>query len=66
MKTIKDKTRGERQMKIQPKHFPRVNQTAVFPEIRLSGKWLQNAGFSCNDRVIVQHKKNKITITLNR
>lgn len=35
------------------------------PEIRLCGKWLQEAGFECGDEVTVKCLGNKIEITLN-
>ena len=53
-----------RKLKILPKYFPRVWQEAVFPEIRLAGKWLQDMGFTCGKKVDVVYEKNKITITL--
>jgi len=35
------------------------------PEIRLCGKWLQEAGFECGDEVTVRCLGNKLEITLN-
>jgi toxic protein SymE len=37
----------------------------AFPEIRLCGKWLQDAGFTCGQTVTVRHKKNKLIITID-
>ncbi|MDO5970582.1 SymE family type I addiction module toxin [Flavivirga aquimarina] len=59
--------KGERQLKVISKVFPReYNRRVTFPEIRLSGKWLKDLGFNCGRFVIVSHRKNKITITLQR
>ena len=56
---------GERRLKVISKAFPRdYNRYVRFPEIRLSGKWLKEMGFDCGQFVIVHHKRNKITITL--
>ena len=56
---------GERRLKVISKAFPRDYQRYVrFPEIRLSGKWLRDTGFDSGQFVIVSHKKNEITITL--
>jgi len=35
------------------------------PEIRLCGKWLEEAGFECGDEVTVKCLGNKLEITLN-
>lgn len=53
----------ERKLKIVPKHFPRVWKDAVFPEIRLAGKWLQDLGFKCGNFVIITQGESSITIT---
>lgn len=55
---------GKKQLKITAKHFPRADsQYVVLPEIKLSGKWLQEAGFHCGASVMVSYEKNKITVT---
>lgn len=53
----------ERKLKIVPKHFARRWQDAVFPEIRLAGKWLQDIGFKCGKFVVITQGNNSITIT---
>ena len=58
---------GERRLKVISKVFPRdYHRYVTFPEIRLSGKWLKETGFDCGQFVIVRHRKNKITITLQK
>jgi len=54
----------ERKLKIVPKHFPRVWKDAVFPEIRLAGKWLQDLGFKCGNFVVITQGESSITITV--
>ena len=56
-------TGKERKLKIVPKHFPRTWKDAVFPEIRLAGKWLQDLGFKCGNFVIITQGESTITIT---
>lgn len=47
-----------RRLKVYPKYVSR----AVFPEIRLCGKWLQETGFHDGQMIIVRHEKNRIII----
>ena len=55
-----------RQLKVQPRLFERACKAqVVFPEIKLSGKWLQDIGFACGQMVVVALEQNKITITIN-
>ena len=57
---------GKRQLKIHKKYISRsYHRHAVFPEIRLCGKWLQDMGFNCGKSVTVRHEKNIIIITVN-
>ncbi len=61
------KKNGKRQLKVVSKVFPReYNRYVIFPEIKLSGKWLKDLGFNCGRFVTVSHRKNKITITLQK
>lgn len=53
----------ERKLKIVPKYFSRRWKDAVFPEIRLAGKWLQDMGFKCGNFVVITQGENSITIT---
>lgn len=55
----------DRQLKVYGKYFLRSHRRVViFPEIRLSGKWLRDLGFDCGQAVTIQQEKNKITITV--
>lgn len=38
----------------------------VFPEIRLCGKWLQDAGFEHGQLIRVEAERNKVTIIIER
>lgn len=53
----------ERKLKIVPKYFARRWKDAVFPEIRLAGKWLQDLGFKCGNFVVITQGESSITIT---
>lgn len=55
----------KRKLKVYAKCFSRAYfGVAVFPEIRLAGKWLHNTGFHCGKNVAIQYEQNKIVITL--
>lgn len=55
---------GKRQLKVHRKYSYRSSKGFVlFPEIRLSGKWLKEMGFDCGKSVTVQHEKNRIILT---
>ena len=55
----------ERKLKIKEKSFPRISHNyAVFPEICLAGKWLQDVGFTCGQSVKIDVEQEKIIITL--
>lgn len=53
----------ERKIKITQKYFPRVWEDVIFPEIRLAGKWLKDAGFNCGEFVTITQQGSSITIT---
>lgn len=56
----------ERRLTVYRKYLPRAwYQYALMPEIRLCGKWLQEAGFECGDEVTVKCTKNKLEITVD-
>jgi toxic protein SymE len=58
---------GKRRLKVVAKTFPReYHRYVIFPEIKLSGKWLKDMGFVSGKHVIVSHRKNKIIITLQK
>lgn len=62
----KSSNRSERRLTVYRKYLPRAwYQYALMPEIRLCGKWLQEAGFECGDEVTVKCLGNKLEITLN-
>lgn len=65
MEKHSDNLQGSRKLKVLPRYFSRRWKEVVFPEIRLTGKWLQDVGFICGKKVNVEHEKNKITITLD-
>lgn len=66
MLTNKNQLFGQRKMKIYEKSFARAfNCFKIFPEIRLTGKWLRDIGFNCGQSVTVRYEKNKIIITLD-
>jgi len=60
----KEDRKRRRRLKVYPKYFQRTYRSVIFPEIRLSGKWLKDIGFNCGQSVIVQQEQNKITITI--
>jgi toxic protein SymE len=55
----------ERRLTVYRKYLPRAYKYALMPEIRLCGKWLEEAGFECGDEVTVRCFGNKLEITLN-
>lgn len=54
----------ERKIKILPKHFSRRWKDAIFPEIRLAGKWLQDMGFTCGRFVTISQDEETIIIKM--
>ena len=64
-KTNNNKQKSSRKLKVYEKHFSRsYYKFVVFPEIRLSGKWLNEIGFICGESINVYLQKNKIIITV--
>lgn len=61
--SFKTQKEGCKPLKIYKKYFRRFGYYNIFPEIRLSGKWLQNLGFTCGDNIKVRTEKNRIVIT---
>ncbi|GGH29496.1 hypothetical protein GCM10007423_16900 [Dyadobacter endophyticus] len=55
----------ERRLTVYHKYLPRAYKYARMPEIRLCGRWLQEAGFECGDEVTVRCLGNRLEITLN-
>ncbi|WP_426294770.1 SymE family type I addiction module toxin [Dyadobacter endophyticus] len=56
---------SKRTLTVYRKYLPRAYKYAIMPEIRLCGRWLQEAGFECGDEVTVKCLGNKLEITLN-
>jgi toxic protein SymE len=56
--------KNERTIKISGKYQSRVNEEIIVPEIKLSGKWLKESGFSSGRQVAVQVEKDRLVITL--
>lgn len=54
-----------RKLKIHSKFRTRRWDNTTVPEIRLEGRWLEEAGFKKGERVKIQVKKNKLTITID-
>jgi toxic protein SymE len=55
----------KRKLTISSKYFPRIKKGfAIFPAIRLSGKWLEQAGFEGGQLIEVACEKNKLIITI--
>ncbi|MGE0931160.1 SymE family type I addiction module toxin [Peijinzhouia sedimentorum] len=58
---------NSRKLKIHTKHQARAyGATTTIPEIRLEGKWLDRLGFKQGKMVIIDQKKNKLTITVDK
>ncbi len=58
--------KGTRRLKIQPKYTRRVGYEEAFPLIMLTGRWLQDQGFKCDNYVIISEKKGQLTIKLEK
>jgi toxic protein SymE len=54
--------KGTRKLKVCRKYFSRQTGYVIYPEIRLSGKWLEDCGFICNEPVAVYYSHRKILI----
>lgn len=58
---------NSRKLKIHTKHQARAyGTTTTIPEIRLEGKWLDKLGFKQGQMVIIDQKKNKLIITVDK
>jgi len=60
------KMKNLRKLKIHSKFQTRTFKDITIPSIKLEGKWLEKIGFEKGKMVIVEQKKNKITITLEK
>ena len=52
-----------KKLKVYSKFKKRTFDVVVHPEISLSGKWVENAGFEIGAQVFVKVEKGKMTIT---
>jgi len=58
---------NSRKLKIHTKHQARAyGMTTTIPEIRLEGKWLDKLGFKQGQMVIIDQKKNKLIIRVDK
>ena len=54
---------GERRLTVAKRFYDRkYRRFAIFPEIRLAGKWLQKAGFDMGQKVVIKHSEKMIVI----
>lgn len=53
---------GIKVLKVYKKYFKRFGYYIGLPEIRLSGKWLQDLGFIVGQNVTVTHEPNRVLI----
>lgn len=53
---------GVKVLKIYTKYFKRFGYYILLPEIRLSGKWLQNLGFLTGQKISITQEQNRILI----
>lgn len=64
MKKYNSKAPAKRKLKIAARYMARASwKPAIFPEIRLCGKWLQEMGFRCGETVIVRLSNNQLIIS---
>jgi toxic protein SymE len=67
MNKLNPSTSSKRRLKIATKYAAcEARPLAVFPEIRLKGKWLQDLGFACGKMVSIQLQENQLIITLEQ
>lgn len=55
-----------RKLKIHSKFQKRKYKHITISSIKLEGKWLEKLGFEKGKIIIVEQKKNKLTITLEK
>ena len=55
---------NSRKLKIHSRFQKSSNQLIIVPEIRHTGKWLDELGFGKGKTVHIQQKKKKLTITV--
>ncbi|WP_343616830.1 SymE family type I addiction module toxin [Flavobacterium sp.] len=55
-----------RKLKIHTKYQKRNYKYITIPMIRLEGTWLEKLGFKQGKMIIVNEKKNKLIITIDK
>lgn len=63
MDTLNTPKKHARPLKVYQKNAKRGYKYIALPEIRLHGKWLLMAGFTCGSTISVIHRNNRIVIT---
>lgn len=51
-----------KQVKLQPKHRALVYSEKIVPELKVSGVWLEEAGFKAGVQVSITIEQNQLTI----
>ena len=51
-----------KEMKLQPKHSPRVYGSKTIPELKLSGLWLEAVGFKAGAKVVIEVRDQELII----
>lgn len=54
-----------RNLKVYHKAAKQMNRYVMRPEIRLHGKWLEENGFQCGQKINVLYSSTRIVITSN-
>lgn len=63
MPSANNKLQSIRSLKIQAKYRRnRFNESTIVPELRISGKWLQNLGFNPDSQAMIIVENDKISI----
>jgi hypothetical protein len=53
-----------KQVKLQPKHRSLAYSQRIVPELKVSGIWLEAAGFRVGEKVNIAIKENQLIITI--
>lgn len=52
-----------KQVKLQPKHRALAYSQKIVPELKVSGVWLEAAGFKAGEKVSIAIKEHQLIIT---
>jgi hypothetical protein len=55
--------KDEKQVKLQPKYRELSNSRKIVSELKVSGVWLEAAGFKAGEQVIITVKEKELIIT---